>query len=238
MREGSGPTSGEVAGSSGKFWEENRAFPENHCRTTLAASMGWGVGEELTKSWPTFEHLCVQNLALAISCCFFLLPRARTKSCWLEVDQELDMGCQLLTRTFLCSRAAKRGGFKRGVSRSGLVLPFFSFLGLSRFFRDFPILLGDGPGIFPICPFPLSQPIKSTYEEQSRKGPRQNLDLSPKKVGNPPGLETPGLASLNVLKFAGFFFLAVLWQHQGQGLSRSSGGVWLPSRGHAKLVSN
>ena len=54
-----------------------------------------------------------------------------------------------------------------GVSRSGLVLPFLSFLGLSRFFWDFPDLLGDGPGIFPICPFPLSRPIKSTYEEQS-----------------------------------------------------------------------
>ena len=30
----------------------------------------------------------------------FLLPGAHTKSGWLEVDQELDMGCQLLTRTF------------------------------------------------------------------------------------------------------------------------------------------
>ena len=51
------------------------------------------------------------------------------------------------------SRAAKRGCFKRGgVSRSGLVLPFcpfLSFLGLSRFFRDFPDLLGDSLGIFP-----------------------------------------------------------------------------------------
>ena len=54
-----------------------------------------------------------------------------------------------------------------GGSRSGLVLPFLSFLGL-----------GDGPGIFPICPFSLSRPIKSTYEEQSQKGPRHNLDLS------------------------------------------------------------
>ena len=52
------------------------------------------------------------------------------------------------------SRAAKRGCFKRGgFSRSGLVLPFLSFLGLSRFFWDFPELLGDGLGIFPICPF-------------------------------------------------------------------------------------
>ena len=29
---------------------------------------------------------------------------------------------------------------------------FVSFLGLSRFFWDFPDLLGDGPGIFPIRP--------------------------------------------------------------------------------------
>ena len=74
---------------------------------------------------------------------------------------------------------------------SFLFCPFLSFLGLSRFFLDFPDLLGDGPGIFPICPFPLSRPIKSTYEEQSRKGPRHNLDLSRKKwetpgFGNPP----------------------------------------------------
>ena len=51
-------------------------------------------------------------------------------------------------------------------------------------------MLGDGPGIFPICPF------RSTHEEQSRKGPRHNLDLSRKKwetprFGNPPGLASP-----------------------------------------------
>ena len=73
---------------------------------------------------------------------------------------------------------------------SFLFCPFLSFLGLARFFWDFPDLLGDGPGIFPICPFPLSRPIKSTYEEQSRKGPRHNLDLS-EKSGKHPGLETP-----------------------------------------------
>ena len=37
------------------------------------------------------------------------------------------------------SRAAKRGGFKRGVSRSGLVLPFLSFFVL---FATFPIFPG------------------------------------------------------------------------------------------------
>ena len=91
------------------------------------------------------------------------------------------------------SRAAKRGCFKPGgVSRSGFFCPFLSFLGLSRFFWDFPDLLGDGPGIFLICPFPLSRPSKSTYEEQSRKGPRHNLDLSRKKW------ETPGFGNTPV----------------------------------------
>ena len=41
---------------------------------------------------------------------------------------------------------------------------------------------GDCPGIFPICPFRLSRPKRnSTCEEQSRKGPRHNLDLPEKK---------------------------------------------------------
>ena len=83
------------------------------------------------------------------------------------------------------------GGFKRGgfpIWTCPPFLSFFSFLGLSRFFRDFPDLLGDGPGIFPIRPFSLSRPCRSTYEEQSQKGPRHNLDLSRKKVWKPPGL--------------------------------------------------
>ena len=92
------------------------------------------------------------------------------------------------------SRAAKRGGFQTGgfpdLDLSFLFCPFLFFLGLSRFCWDFPDLLRDGLGIFPISPSPLSRPIKSTYEEQSRKGPRHNLDLSQKK-GKHPGLETP-----------------------------------------------
>ena len=88
-------------------------------------------------------------------------------------------------------KGRQTGGVSNGgFSRSGLVLPFLSFLGLSRFFRDFPDLLGDGPGIFPTRPFSLSRPIKSTYEEQSRKGPRHNLDLSRNKWETP-GFGTP-----------------------------------------------
>ena len=72
------------------------------------------------------------------------------------------------------SSAAKRGGFKRGD------FPIWtcpSFFVLFCPFRDFPDLSGDSSGIFPICPFPLSRPINSAYEEQSRKGLRHNLDL-------------------------------------------------------------
>ena len=81
------------------------------------------------------------------------------------------------------------GGFP-DLDLSFLFCPFLSFLGLSPDFSGiFPICSVDGPGIFPICPFPLSRPIlKSTYEEQSRKGPRHNLDLS---RGKHPGLQTP-----------------------------------------------
>ena len=70
------------------------------------------------------------------------------------------------------------------------------------FFGTFPIVLGFSrfargwSGDFPGYPFPLSRPIKSTYEEQSRKGPRHNLDLSRKKWEHP-GFGNPGLASPN-----------------------------------------
>ena len=99
------------------------------------------------------------------------------------------------------SRAAKRGCFKRGgfpiwtcPSFFVLFCPFLSFFvlfGIFPIFPGFPDLLGDGPGIFPIRPFSLSRPLKSTYEEQCRKGPRHNRDLSRKKwetpgFGNPP----------------------------------------------------
>ena len=117
---------------------------------------------------------------------------------------DTDFSCQALKWRFLplwrrtqetyrnISRAAKRGGFKRGdfpiwtcPSCFVLFCPFWDF-------PDFSDLLGDGSGIFPISPFPLSRPIKSTYEEQSRKDPRHNLDLSQRKW------ETPGFGSLPV----------------------------------------
>ena len=93
------------------------------------------------------------------------------------------------------SRATKRGCFKRGGCPIWTCPSFFV---LFCPFWDFP----DFSGIFPICSgmvrgfsrfvlFLLLGLFKSTYEEQSRKGPRHNLDLSPKKwetpgFGNPP----------------------------------------------------
>ena len=86
----------------------------------------------------------------------------------------------------------KGGGVQTGgLSRSGLVFPFLSFLELCRFFWDFPDLLGDGPGRFPIRPFSLSRPIKSTYEELSPKRVRDTIWTFPEESGKPPGLETP-----------------------------------------------
>ena len=79
--------------------------------------------------------------------------------------------CQAAKFNSVLNQGPLNGGVSNGgVSRSGLVLPFLSSFVL---FGTFPIFL-----IFPICsgmvrgssrfvPFPLSRPIKSTYEEQS-----------------------------------------------------------------------
>ena len=109
-----------------------------------------------------------------------------------------------MLRSRVCSRAAKRGG--GGVQTGGfpdldlsfLFCPFFVLFGTFPIFLGFSDLLGNGLGIFPICPFPLSRPIKSTYEEQSRQGPQHNLKPFPKKVGNTRVWKPPGLASLNI----------------------------------------
>ena len=82
------------------------------------------------------------------------------------------------------------GGFQTGGFPFVL---FFVILGLCSIFSGFSrfvrgISLSLSAGILPIGPFPLSRPInpsKSTSEEQSRKGPRHNLDLSRNKWETP-----------------------------------------------------
>ena len=161
---------------------------------------------KILRCWPAFRKKPL---------CFRERSRAMRSAC--DSDSRCGLACDASARDanslvmwvercepLRCGRFGQGplngGGFKRGgfpdLDSSFLFCPFLSFfvlfcpfLGLSRFFLDFPDLPADGPGIFPICPFPLSRPIKSTYEEQSRKGPRHNLDLSRKKW------ETPGFGN-------------------------------------------
>ena len=152
------------------------------------------VGELPGSRWGTSGE--VQGLSSRSLTPFSDLPNLSSNEkcrCWASKPRKALIRPKRPFRESFCSKYV--GPFSQvplngGVSRSGLVLPFLSFLGLPRFFWDFPDLLGDGPGIFPICPFPFSRPNKSTYKEQSRKGPRHNLDLSQKKWETP-GLETP-----------------------------------------------
>ena len=103
------------------------------------------------------------------------------------------------------SRAAKRGGVKRGgFSRSGLGLPFLSFFVL---FWDFP----DFSGIFPICSgmdrgfsrFVLFL-FLGLLRAPTRNSPERVRDtiwtFPERSVGNPRVWKPPGLASL---KFSG-----------------------------------
>ena len=78
----------------------------------------------------------------------------------------------------------------QGKEGPGTCPSLFVLFGTFPIFRDFPDLLRESPGIFPIRLFLFLGLVKSTYEEQSRKGPRHNLDLSreKKKTGKLPGL--------------------------------------------------
>ena len=84
---------------------------------------------------------------------------------------------------------------------SFLFCPFWDFPDFSGIF---PICSGMVPGIFPIRPFSLSQPIKSTHEGSVPKGSATQSGPFPRKVGNPPVWKHPGLASLNENLSCGF----------------------------------
>ena len=74
------------------------------------------------------------------------------------------------------------------IRRVLIFVPSWDFPDFSGIFR---ICLGMVRGFSRLVLFPLPRPITSTYEEQSRKDPRHNPDLSRKKwetprFGNPP----------------------------------------------------
>ena len=78
----------------------------------------------------------------------------------------------LETPRFSFSQLKGRQTLRRGFKQGGFpIWTCPSFFVISCPFWDFPDLSGDSSGIFPMCPFPLSRPINSAYEEQSRKSP-------------------------------------------------------------------
>ena len=92
-----------------------------------------------------------------------------------------------------------------------LFLSFLSFLDFPDFSGMFPDLLGDGPGIFPICPFPLSPAYSEHLRGTVPKGSATQSGPFPKKVGNTRVWNPPGLASLNNLLPIVFLTRRGLW---------------------------
>ena len=62
---------------------------------------------------------------------------------------------------------------------------FFVLFGTFPIFPGFSRFARGWSGDFPDSSLSLSRPIKSSYEEQSRKGPRHDPDLSRKKSETP-----------------------------------------------------
>ena len=91
------------------------------------------------------------------------------------------------------TRVYQKQGFRQVWTCPSFFVLFSVLLGLSRGFSRFARGLS---GDFTDCPFPLSRPIKSTYEEQSRKGSATQSGPVPRKVGNTRVWKHPGLASL------------------------------------------
>ena len=70
-------------------------WPEDYCKED-PCNFPWNG--ELARNWPRVGQLLSNSVYKILPWRFlavFLLPRARTKSAWLEVDQELDVGCQV-----------------------------------------------------------------------------------------------------------------------------------------------
>ena len=88
----------------GNFWEWlyfgccQRIIAGKTLATSHRMGSWWWI------NWPRVHELFSNSVHKILPWRFraiFLLRRVRTKSGWQEVDQELDMGCQLLAQTFL-----------------------------------------------------------------------------------------------------------------------------------------
>ena len=99
---------------------------------------GWGVGEELTKSWPTFEQLCVQSLPRRFLT-VFLRPRARTKIRLARSRPRVGHG--LPTFNTNISVLKLQGSFFRSGKLQNECFPNFSKFSSRNLLRIFPELL-------------------------------------------------------------------------------------------------
>ena len=125
-----------------------------------------------------------------------LCPYLRfTTECTAVAAIQLQMRMRILTRSEnSLVKGRQTGGFQTGgfpdLDLSFLFCPFVLF-GTFPIFLGFPDLLGHGPGIFPICPFPLSRPTLRAPTRNSPDRVRDTIWTFPEKSGKHPGLETP-----------------------------------------------
>ena len=82
------------------------------------------------------------------------------------------------------------GGSNGGVSRSGFVLPFLSFFVLSRFFWDFPDLLGMVRGFSRLVLFLFLGLLRVPTRNSPERSAKQSGPF-PQKVGNPRAWKPP-----------------------------------------------
>ena len=147
------------------------------------------------------------------------LPTLDFRPCPLAREGFLVAPYCAIQRDYLSdTQGPPNGGVSNGgVSRSGLVLPFLSFLGLSRFYRDFPDLLRDVRGFSRFVPF-LFLGLLRAPTRNSPERVRDTIWTFPEKSGKPPGLETPRFSfsqDTPLLCAMGFF----------------GGPIWLDDRG-------
>ena len=98
----------------------------------------------------------------------------------------------LRTQVFLQKEGIFPGVRKIGAAISGPRIADTNFTDTRIFLIwDFPDLSGDSPDIFPIRPFSLSRPIKSTCVGTVPKGSAGTIWTFPKKSGKPPRFGNP-----------------------------------------------
>ena len=123
--------------------------------------------------WVTFSRLCISQG-------YFQVTILRCRPLWSAIAFRDPQTASIKGR--------QTGGLQTGggiPDLSSSFVPIWSFFVL--FQGAFPIFSGFFTfclGIFPICPFP-PQPMNSTYEEQSPKGPERTKVRNP-RFGNPP----------------------------------------------------